>query len=148
RLPAPGGTGRSSGPRGAATGDPRGDGRGGPPDLLLHVNRHRGEHSHLHAATSGRPHLRADGVDGDVGAGRFTAAVLDAGATALLRPAARAAAARREPTGPRLPAWLRAGAALGAGRAVAGARDCGPGARREPGLLPKTRHRVPTRAQR
>src|SRR2546427_7170002 len=38
--------------------------------------------------------------------------------------------------------------ALGAGRAVAGARDCGRRARREPGLVPAARHRVPARAQR
>ncbi len=68
----------------AARDDHRRDGGGRPADVLLDAHHHRREHSDLHAAAPRRAHLRADGVDDHVRAGRIAAVIADARSPALL----------------------------------------------------------------
>jgi cobalt-zinc-cadmium resistance protein CzcA len=66
----------------------------GAPDLLLDAHHHRRAHPDLHAATPRRPHLRADGLDGDQRADRLAALLAHARAAALPVPAAQEHPAR------------------------------------------------------
>ena len=72
--------------------DPGRDGRGRPADAVLDADHHRRAHPDLHAAAPRGPHLRADGLVGDLGAGRLADPFADAGAAALLSVAAQEAA--------------------------------------------------------